>query len=109
MACDTAAVLHIPASGEAYLSYRSRAVFIPYDRTDGLYKRSDSMREWVLGLTKKERCLLHDFEYIFARNLSKDEYNTITKEVPSEYAAMGRVEFFREFPHLRAWRDKKAL
>ena len=67
------------------------------------------MREWVLGLTKKERCLLHDFEYIFARNLSKDEYNTITKEVPSEYSAMGRVEFFREFPHLRAWRDKKAL
>ncbi len=63
------------------------------------------MREWVLKLTKKERCLVHDYEYILGRRIRDgDEFREIMENAPPEYASMGRREFFRKFPDMRKYR-----
>lgn len=59
------------------------------------------MREWVFKLTKEERQLLHDYEYIFAKRLSQAEYKSIIAQTSIEDTALGRREFFKKFPALK--------
>lgn len=66
------------------------------------------MRDWVLGLTKEERQLLHDYEYIFAKRLSQDEYKSIIAQTSIEDTALGRREFFKKFPALKEIRMETA-
>lgn len=67
------------------------------------------MRDWLLELSKKERTSLHDLEYLLGRKVEdRTEYDQIMEVIKSpDNLAMGRVEFYRKFPQMEAYRLQK--
>lgn len=69
------------------------------------------MRDWMIGLEKREKEVIREIEYLLDRKIEKEEYDHLESVISKKdiLSGYGRVEFFRVFPHMKRYRSEKII